>query len=214
LPHETLEDCKRRLARERHEAAQRHREREANQSEEGASHHRHDDYRGDEGERRSHRSDSSHDFEANKTFGLGVELGEPIGLNGKYFFTGKAALDFGVGFIDDYYFGPGFHLYGDFLYHPVSIVSNHAFKLPFYFGVGLRFWDFGYCVGNVCSYGGQALGLRAPVGISFDFKRAPLDVFIQLVPVIDFVFGNYYNYYGNRAHFGVDGSVGLRYWFR
>ena len=206
-PHETLEDCKKRLASQRRE---KHRERHSNQRERASD----QDGRGEEREHRSHRSEGSHDFEANKTFGLGFELGAPIGINGKYFFTGKAALDFGLGFIEDYYYGPGVHLYGDFLYHPVSIVSTHAFKLPFYFGAGLRFWDFGYCVGNVCGYGGQALGIRVPLGISFDFNRVPLDVFIQVVPVIDFLFGDYYTYYGNLAHLGVDGSVGLRYWFK
>ena len=44
-------------------------------------------------------------FEANKTFGLGLELGEPTGLTGKYFLSGTNALDFGLGYIYHHYYG-------------------------------------------------------------------------------------------------------------
>src|SRR5690349_24781426 len=84
-------------------------------------------------------------FEANKTFGLGLELGEPTGLNGKYFFGPSTAFDFGVGWIyRHYYYGDGIHLYGDVLFHPVSLVHADGFELPLYIGVGVRFWDFDY----------------------------------------------------------------------
>ena len=36
-------------------------------------------------------------FEANKTFGLGLMLGEPTGLTGKYFIAPQTAIDFGLG---------------------------------------------------------------------------------------------------------------------
>jgi hypothetical protein len=154
-------------------------------------------------------------FEANKTFGLGLELGEPTGLNGKYFLSPSGALDFGVGYIYGYYYyGDGIHIYGDYLWHPVSLVSAQAFELPFYIGVGGRFWDFRYCYQRVCDYGGSALGVRVPVGISFDFNDVPLDIFIQLVPVLDFVNGDYYDRYRDRAHLGIDLSVGIRFWFK
>jgi len=185
---------------------------------------------GDRGGRRYDRDDSRRSrgrrarsgrssFEANKTFGLGFELGEPDGLNGKYFVSPTGALDFGVGYIyDHYYYGDGFHLYGDYLWHPVSLASTPSFELPFYVGVGLRFWDFHYCVTTggttVCDYGGSAVGIRVPLGISFDFNNAPLDIFLQLVPTLDFLGGDYYTRNQNREHFGIDGSVGLRFWFK
>jgi len=169
---------------------------------------------GDRGRRGGGGGDGA-GFQANKTFGLGLELGEPTGLNGKYFFSDKAAFDFGVGWIyRHYYYGNGLHIYGDFLYHPVSLASSEAFELPLYIGVGLRFWDFDYCDMNDCNYDGSALGIRIPFGISFDFNTAPLDIFIQLVPVIDFLYGNYYDRYRDRNHFGIDLSVGIRFWFK
>ena len=154
-------------------------------------------------------------FQANKTFGLGAELGEPAGLTGKYFISDSTALDFGVGWIyRHYYYGDGFHVYGDLLFHPVSLASTDAFELPLYIGGGLRFWDFDYCDMGLCTYGGSALGVRIPIGISFDFNNAPLDIFMQLVPVVDFLYGNYYDRYRDRAHAGIDGSVGIRFYFK
>jgi hypothetical protein len=154
-------------------------------------------------------------FVANKTFGLGLELGEPTGLTGKFFFSDKVALDFGLGWIyRHYYYGDGVHLYADILFHPVVLASADAFELPLYIGGGVRFWDFDYCDNRVCTYDGSAIGLRVPVGIAFDFNEAPIDIFIQLVPTLDFIRGDYYDRYNRRSHFGVDFSLGFRYWFK
>src|SRR4051812_39029280 len=69
-------------------------------------------------------------FEANKTFGLGLELGEPSGINGKYFLSGSNAIDFGLGYIyRHYYAGDGLNLYADYLWHPVVLTSAEAFEL-------------------------------------------------------------------------------------
>jgi hypothetical protein len=170
---------------------------------------------GDEGEHRRGARGRMKDFQANKKFGLGLELGEPTGLNGKYFLSESSALDFGIGWIyRHYYYGDGFHIYADYLWHPISLVSARAFELPFYIGAGLRFWNFNYCDQQVCDNDGSAIGIRLPFGIAFDFNNAPLDIFIQLVPVIDFVNGDYYDRYRDRTHFGIDLSVGIRYWFK
>lgn len=161
------------------------------------------------------RGGDSTGFEANKTFGLGLELGEPFGLNGKYFLSDKAALDFGLGLIyGHYYYGDGVHIYGDFLYHPVSLAHANAFELPLYIGGGLRFWNFSYCYMGLCDYHSSVFGIRVPIGISFDFNNTPLDIFIQLVPVFDFIYGDYYDHFRDRAHIGIDLSVGVRYWFK
>jgi hypothetical protein len=62
-------------------------------------------------------------FEANKTFGLGLMLGAPSGLSGKYFLSSDNALDFGVGAIGYYRGRSGLHLHLDYLWHPVSLAS-------------------------------------------------------------------------------------------
>jgi hypothetical protein len=153
-------------------------------------------------------------FEANKTFGLGLELGSYDGITGKYFLSESNAIDFGIGYVYRHYYGDdGLHLYVDYLWHPLSLVSAEAFELPLYIGVGGRFWDWGDygCDrdGRNCQYyGTSAFGIRVPVGIAFDFNNVPLDIFIQLTPTID-LFRNY----RDNAHFTIDFTIGIRFWF-
>jgi len=154
------------------------------------------------------------DFEANKKFGLGLELGDLVGITGKYFVNSNQAIDFGIG---DYgyayrYYGDtgGIHLYADYLWHPKVLAKTDPFELPFYVGVGARFWDFGYnCpTGNNCM-DATAFGIRVPVGIDFDFNNVPLDIFVQIVPTLDF----FRDYAPHSVGFDFDFSLGVRYWF-
>ena len=147
-------------------------------------------------------------FEANKTFGLGIELGAPTAINGKYFLSGDRALDFGIGELFSYVDRYGFDIYGDYLFHPVSLASTEAFELPLYIGPGIRFLDFEDRSGPVYDTA-FAIGFRVPIGISFDFNNVPLDVFVQLVPTIDFFSG----YARHTVYPFIEGSIGVRYWF-
>jgi len=151
-------------------------------------------------------------FEANKKFGLGLELGAPTGLTGKLFISPDNAIDFGIGDLYHNYYvdnGAGLHLYADYLWHPVVLTSAEAFELPFYVGVGGRVWFFDYaCPGGTCN-GAEAFGVRVPLGISFDFNNVPLDIFIQAVPTLDF----FRDYRNHDVYLDIDFSVGIRYWF-
>mgnify|MGYP000476349575 CR=1 FL=1 len=148
-------------------------------------------------------------FEANKTFGMGLELGAPTGLTGKYFFAADHAIDFGIGDVYNYFDRSGLHIYADYLAHPVSLVSAEPFELPLYIGVGGRFWSFDNRVGNGTTNSATAFGVRVPIGVAFDFNNVPLDVFLQVVPVLDF----YSGYAAHSIYLDIDVSVGIRYWF-
>lgn len=150
-------------------------------------------------------------YESNGKFGIGIELGGPTGLNGKYFLSGNTALNFGIGYDHERYYGyryrrRGIHLYLDHLWHPVELVQTEPFKLPFYVGVGVRVWDFD----DRDEVDGTAIGVRVPLGIAFDFNNIPLDIFIQLTFVVDFFLDDY-----RDDSFGVhlEGSFGARFWF-
>jgi len=147
-------------------------------------------------------------FEANKTFGLGLELGAPTGLNGKWFFAGDRALDFGIGDVYNYFNRSGLHIYGDYLFHPTSLASAPAFELPLYVGIGGRIWDFRDS-GPDGPNDAFAFGVRVPIGVAFDFNTVPIDAFIQVVPVLDFFSG----YRAHSVYLDLDFSVGVRYWF-
>lgn len=160
---------------------------------------------------RRQRSLGGEKYVANGSFGLGLELGSPSGLNGKYFLSDDRALNFGIGWIyDRYYYDDrdGIHLYLDYLFHPLSITNNPTFQLPFYVGVGGRLWDFDdRRDGRDDS--GYAFGVRVPLGIAFDFNKVPLDVFVQLTFVADLLFA----YEDDRVGLHLEGSFGIRYWF-
>ena len=76
--------------------------------------------------RRRSFSGGGSNYQSNGKFGLGIELGAPSGLNGKFFLSPNTALNFGVGWLYDNYYrdGNGFHLYLDHLWHPVSLTEN------------------------------------------------------------------------------------------
>ncbi len=157
-------------------------------------------------EARRNRSFGKSNYSANGTFGLGLELGSPFGLNGKYFVTDNQALNFGVG-ADGYYRGDrdGLHLYLDYLFHPIRLANVPAFQLPLYIGIGGRVWDFD---DDEFDDDGLAFGVRVPFGIAFDLNNVPLDFFVQLTLVFDF-----YTRYRDDFDAGLLGSVGVRFWF-
>jgi hypothetical protein len=152
------------------------------------------------------RISRSRRFESNKTFGIGLELGEPTGLTGKYFLrdNGDQAIQFGVGelghYLDD---RSGLNIYADYLWHPIVLASAEAFELPLFIGVGARFWDFSYGPND-----GYAIGVRVPFGITFDFNNVPLDIYLQLVPILDFIHN-----YTSGVLGDFDATIGARFWF-
>jgi hypothetical protein len=152
------------------------------------------------------------DFVANKTFGLGIMLGAPTGLSGKYYLSSDTALDFGIGV-----YGYGrrrhagdLHLHLSFLWHPVVLAKADAFWLPLYFGIGGRIWDHDY--GPDDDFDHLHIGVRAPIGLAFDFQRVPLDIFFEFALILDFVqdgFGDDHDgLYGDFT-----GALGVRYYF-
>lgn len=152
---------------------------------------------------RRRRTMGSGSFASNGKFGLGLELGAPTGFNGKYFLQPDRALNFGIGALGYFYERDGLHLYLDYLFH-FKLLREESFQMPFYVGVGARLWNFDYPGDRA-----NALGVRVPLGIAFDFNNVPLDVFVQLTFVADLFF----NYPDRRFGPHFEGSIGIRYWF-
>lgn len=157
-------------------------------------------------------------------FGVGLSLGDPMGLSAKWFASPNHALQFDLGWAPMHH-GDG-RLGADYLWHPVEFASGPvATFLPYVgFGVGVMFWgdrcrgyyeryyyddDRGrrgrYHRGGCDDRGGAAMFLRAPIlGLGVHWKKAPLDTMLE---------GSWSPYliYPDLAH--GDFSFKIRYYF-
>lgn len=136
---------------------------------------------------------SSHDERAPR-LGLGASIGEPTGVSVKYFFSDTFAIDGGLGWSFRDETDP--HIHADALWH-----VNHLFDTPdgevsLYFGVGgrVKFRD----------HADDLVGLRFPIGLSYRFDRAPVDLFVEVAPIFDFTPDDDWSF---------SALVGARYWF-
>jgi hypothetical protein len=153
-------------------------------------------------------------------FGLGLVLGVPWGLSAKYYLGDGMALQMGLGGARQEWHGDGLHLHVEVLWHPAILAREAAFTLPFYVGVGGRIFQhnhhYYYCDRGRCWWTGSGdddvhLGARVPFGILMDFNNVPIDVFLELAMVVDFL------YLGPRTHdhrhVHINGGLGVRYYF-
>lgn len=130
---------------------------------------------------------------ADKKLGLGAILGNPTGINGKYWLGGGRAIDGGFGM------SLGKHsdgnLYSDYLIHMKdALYLNDVHPLDLYYGLGGRM-EFADTI---------ELGVRFPVGLAFDVKNQPADVFAEVAPVVDFV---------GKLGLELGLGIGARYYF-
>jgi hypothetical protein len=127
-----------------------------------------------------------------KDFGLGIILGEPIGISAKKWLDDKSALDGAVAW--SLVTPSSFHFHADYLYHDFNLFNVNKGKLPLYFGIGFRIR-----IGNE-----DRIGIRIPVGICYIFEQSPLDTFFELGPVLDLT---------PATKLRLTASVGIRYFF-
>jgi hypothetical protein len=136
-----------------------------------------------------------------REFGLGIIIGDPTGLSGKYFFSEENALDFAVGL--GVLGGGHLHVHADYLWHfPLDRWSSGRFDL--YAGVGPKLG-----VGKKGKWGkgddgDVRLGIRGPLGVSVMFLEAPFDVFVEVAAGLWIV---------EKVRFDLDAAIGARYWF-
>lgn len=141
-------------------------------------------------------------------FGLGIILGAPTALTGKYYMGQEEAIDFGLAFdLDDYIL-----LYGDYLVHfpgGLGRSSRFASELVPYIGIGPvlvldaddRRRNDKYFDDPNDDFG---LGVRIPFGIEWMAPRFPLGIAVEIVPGIIVIPG---------TDAFVQGGVAFRYYF-
>ena len=125
-------------------------------------------------------------------FGMGLILGEPTGLSAKLWTSGDNAFDFAAAWS---FKGDGhLLLQADYVWHFFNLMPVSPGKLPLYIGIG----------GRVVLADDPSFGIRIPIGIDYLFADAPIDVFLELVPILDL---------SPETDIGVGGGIGIRYWF-
>ena len=152
------------------------------------------------------RADDEHPGEKGRSvdkgvFGIGIILGEPTGITAKLYLRSDQAIQAAVG---GAFAHSGFQGTVDYLFHPWILQDTESFVLPLYLGPGLRIID--YSGGMNGDH--AALGLRAVVGLLFDFKTVPLDAFIEVAPIGEYAFGKGYGW-----DVWFNAGAGVRYYF-
>ena len=126
-------------------------------------------------------------------FGVGLMLGEPIGLSGKTWLSQQNAVDFGLAY--SFRSKGYFHIHADYLWQfPHVIQSEERFSA--YVGIGGRF---------ALGKGSGIVGVRIPIGAAFWLGSAPIEFFIEGAPILDLA---------PATGLSGNGGIGARFYFR
>lgn len=131
-------------------------------------------------------------FAQNKHVGVGIIVGEPTGLSFKYWTSSTTAFDAALAwsFID----GGAFHIHADYIFHNFNLIRISEGKLPFYYGIG----------GRIKTADKFRFGVRVPLGLAYMFNTAPVDIFLEVVPILDLA---------PKTDFKINAAIGARYFF-
>ena len=125
-------------------------------------------------------------------FGLGIIIGEPTGISLKQWTNSRTAIDGAIAW--SFEKESALHLHGDLLYHNYDPGKVSRGKLLWYYGIG----------GRVKFEDDSKIGVRVPLGLDYLFGTAPLDFFLELVPILDLA---------PSTDFSLNAAIGFRYFF-
>jgi hypothetical protein len=137
--------------------------------------------------------------------GLGAVIGQPTGISGKCYIGGRR---FGWDALVAYEFyqqSAGIlYAHSTAQWHPSELVEEEWGNISWYFGAGpfVGFWTVNAPAGF--SDSGVLVGIRSPIGLSFDLAELPL----QIITEIALSAGLY-----PATRIGMGGGLGVRYYF-
>lgn len=123
--------------------------------------------------------------------GIGVMIGEPTGITFKKWSSATTAFDLGLAWSIGRY--DALHVHADYLWHNAGIFAevDEGSLMP-YVGIGGRL---------IFLEEDARLGLRIPLGINYLFGEAPLEIYLEVAPVVNLV---------PDTDFDMTGNVGVR----
>ncbi len=133
-------------------------------------------------------------FGQSNGFGLGIIVGQPTGLSAKYWLSSNNALDFGLGYSFEKNSRMSLHV--DYLFHARNLF-NTSENISLHYGPGGRL--------RLVEEGDSRLGVRFDVGLTWVPRNSPVDVFIEIAPLLDII---------PETKFSVNGGIGVRYYFQ
>ena len=147
---------------------------------------------------------SSVAVKATADFGVGIVLGDPSAISGKYWLDNKKAIDMGLGWDS----GSNLLFFGDYLLHFPEWLSNvrHNTKLLPYVGIGGLIKIYSDDNERIRDNDDNSMRLtfRIPVGIEWLPREFPIGLFAELVPGLRI-------YPNTSTDFGA--GVGARFYF-
>jgi hypothetical protein len=127
---------------------------------------------------------------AENRLALGIMVGEPTGISGKYWLGPDRAVDGGASWSVSH--DNAFDLHADYLFHDFGVFEIDSGYLPLYYGVG----------GRLLMDHRNRVGLRLPVGLSFLTDTRRVEFFMEAVPTMDLV---------PDTEFEMGGGLGVRF---
>lgn len=129
-------------------------------------------------------------------FGLGIILGDPSALTAKFFLAPSSAIQLHLGYALTRH--DRLVVIVDYLFHILGVIPpiERAGRLTPYVGIGGRV--------GVAESDEALLGLRIPLGLSFQLNGVPLEIFLEVAPGLGII---------PRTRALVDGGVGVRFYF-
>lgn len=140
---------------------------------------------------------------AEERFGIGIIAGEPTGLSMKLWAWENSAIDFA--FAWSFAGEDAIHIHSDYLFHNFSLLKVPEGKLPFYYGIGVRVKLIEEKDNNKNKDKNDTkIGARIPLGLAYIFANQPIDIFAEIVPIVDLV---------PDTDLGLNAAIGARYFF-
>ena len=139
---------------------------------------------------------------AEEGLGVGVIVGEPTGITLKKWIGADRAIDGAAAWSlsgDN-----SLQLHADYLVHDFGLLKpgNINGKLPVYIGVGGRIL---LNDDRHDRHNDTVLGVRVPFGISYLMAKAPVEIFLEIVPILDVV---------PSTELDLNAAIGARFYFR
>jgi hypothetical protein len=125
-------------------------------------------------------------------FGAGVIVGEPTGISLKNWLSRRTAFDIGVAW--SFSNEDAVHIHADYLVHKFGVFKVEKGEMPLYFGIG----------GRIKFEDDVKVGVRIPIGTDYFFVDAPIDLFFEVVPLLELA---------PDTDVDVNAGLGIRYFF-